>query len=225
MKLLNRKNLEIVKLASNDETRAALNGLLIDGNTTVASNGHIAIEVKAEALPSEDWPANSVKWSAEEKPFIMDRKTVEKVLKNIPKKTSMPILQNVATGLIQVEEGSAKKYVCQTTDLDRTENLEARTIEGIFPKYQQIIPPFESEALYQRVGISAGYLKEVCSILEKYKDSKMITLYVRKDQDAVKASEGVKAKEAVQGANFPIVLTAEDENKTKATAVIMPMRL
>jgi len=224
MKLLNRKNLEIIKLASNDETRQALNGILVDGSTTVASNGHIAIEVKAQPLPSEDWPANSINWAPEE-PFIMDKKTVEKALKNIPKKQAMPILQNVAVGLIQVQDGDAKAYICQTTDLERTESLEAQTVLGTFPKYQQIIPPFMSEALYQRVGISAGYLKEVCSILEKYQDSKIITLYVRKDQAAVEESEGIKAKEAVQGANFPVVLTAEDEDKTKAMAIIMPMKL
>jgi len=209
MKLLGKRNLEIIKLASNDETRQALNGLYVDGDTTVVTDGHKLIRVKSQSPPVCDWPVNGIKWTVEE-PFIIDKKTVEKALKNIPKKQAMPILHNVAVGLIKVDEGEVKKAVCQTTDLERTENIEARTVEGKFPDYKRVIPDYENESEYSRIGISAKYLMEVCSVLKNY-DEKMgfVTLYFKK--------EGTE--------NHSIVLTAEDGEGNEATAVIMPVRL
>lgn len=206
MKLLNKKNLEIIKIASADQTRLALNGLYVDGDTTVATDGHRVIRVQTQSPAVEDWPANGVKWDKEE-PFIMDKKTVEKALKNIPKKTDLPILQNVGVGLIHTDQYDPKKIVCQTTDLDTTDNVESKPIDGIYPDYKRIIPDYEDKEQYQCVAISAKYLKEVCMILEKYQEkSSRIQLYIKDE-------------------NHSIVLTAEDDNETKATAIIMPMKL
>jgi len=182
MKLLGKRSLEIIKLACNDETRQALNGLYVDGDTTVVTDGHKLIRVKSQSPPVCDWPANGIKWTVEE-PFIIDKKTVEKALKNIPKKQAIPILHNAAVGLIKVEEGTAKKAVCQTTDLERTENIETRTVDGKFPDYKRVIPDYENESEYSRIGISAKYLMDVCSILKNY-DERMhlITLYFKKEE-------------------------------------------
>jgi len=209
MKLLGKRSLEIIKLASNDETRQALNGLYVDGDTTVVTDGHKMMRVKSQSLPVSEWPANGVKWTVEE-PFIIDKKTVEKALKNIPKKQAIPILHNAAVGLVKVGDGEAKKAVCQTTDLERTENIETRTVDGKFPDYKRVIPDYENLEQYSRVGISAKYLMDVCSILKNYDERmNLITIYFKKEETG----------------NSSIVLTAEDGEGNEATAVIMPMRL
>lgn len=224
MRLFTRKQLEIVKFASRDDTRIGLNGVYVDGETTVATDGHRLLMVKSKQMENADWPANSIKWSENDKPFTIPLTTVEKALRNVPKKVDLPILERIAIGLKEVPTGDADKVVCQTTDLDTTDNVEARIQEGKFPNYKQVIPDFKDSDQYQRVGVSAGYLKDVCAVLEKYNPgSKMITLYVKKDTPKVVGSKYTES--AKLGENYSIVLTADDNLGNQATAVIMPLRL
>jgi len=90
MRIYNKKQLEIIKLASKDEIKTSLNGLYVDGEITVATNGHMLLMVKSEQMPVNDWPISEIKWSNNDKPFIIPFKTIEKVLKNIPKKVNLP---------------------------------------------------------------------------------------------------------------------------------------
>ena len=183
MKLYNKKQLEIVKYASKDLTRQVLTGLYVDGNTTVVTDGHKIIAVKSEPKPQEDWPANSIPWKKKDaSPFIISKEQVEKALKNIPKNHCLPILKNVAIGKVDNNEGK-KELACQTTDLDNTDKVEGREIDGTFPDFKQVIPDYHNEENYQAIGISAKYLKEVCTLFEKYQDrSNMITLHIRKSK-------------------------------------------
>ncbi len=220
MKLFNKKQLEIINLASPDETRVALNGLYFDGNKTVVTDGHRLVYVEnTKQCIKEDWPANGIKWDGLETPFLVSKNTIQKALKNIPKKTDFPILKNVAIGLKERVENEPENVICQTTDLENTDNIEARTIGAKFPNYKQIIPDFENSSLFQRVGLNATYLKEVCAVMEKYNSGpRTITLYVKKDE----IRDG---KITLPGEHCPIVVTANDEEGTKATAIIMPVRL
>lgn len=219
MKLYNKKQLEIVKITTKDENRPTLQGLYIDGDTTVMTDGHKLMTVKSPPMPTEDWPANSIPWKIDNEPFIISREQVEKSLKNIPRKPDFPILGHVAIGKVVNDKG-LKEIACQTTNLENTDKVEGREVDGKYPNYKQIIPPYLDEELYQAIGISATYLKEVCTLLEKYKErSRMVTLHVRKKYIPYNDED----KKTV--ADFPIVLTADDEEGTEAMAIIMPMKL
>lgn len=275
MILFNRKQLENIKMASKDETRLALNGLLIEGNSTIATDGHklmkvtftpgplppaliekelgkefvdnleicerYALEKHNEAFAA-DWPANGISWVGSEKPFILARSTVEKAIKNIPKKSgvsNLPILQNVAIGLSEVKGSEPFKAVCQTTDLDNTDNVEARVIDARFPQYEKIVPDFTGSGDFQRVGVDAKHLKDICAQLEKYSDGsvKPIILYLKKDKLTCKILGGGKDNlevgnsflmpviETEQGENCSMGITADDHEGTTATAVLMPVKL
>jgi len=222
MKLFNKKQLEHIKLASKDETRQVLCGLRIEGDSTVSTDGHRLMKVTwNKPRDIEDWPANGIKWTKKDKPFILPRSTVEKALRNIPKRPAYPILENVAIGLKDTNGKGPDKFVVQTSDLENTDNVEGKTVEGKYPDYKQIMPDYENliqEPLslevnpnpapqYIKVGLNARYLKEICTQLEKYKDrSHMITLHVKE-------------------ADSPVCITADDGEGTEAVAVVMPMKL
>lgn len=207
MKLFNKKQLENVKLASKDETRQVFCGLRIEGDSTVSTDGHRLMKVTwNKPRDIEDWPANGIKWAKKEEPFILPRSTVEKALRNIPKRPAYPILENVAIGLKDTKGKGPDQFVVQTSDLENTDNVEGKTVEGKYPDYKQVIPDFENSKKYHKVGLSAKYLKEICAQLEKYKDSHMVTFYMGKETD-------------------PVVITADDKEGTEATAVLMPMKL
>jgi len=209
MKLYNRKQLENIKLASKDDTRQTLNGLHFEGDSTVSTDGHKLMKVTwTVPQKAKNWPVNGVEWEKKDKPFILPRSTVEKALKNIPKQRglAMPVLENVAIGLKKTEKDDPDKFVVQTSDLENTDNIEGKTVEGKFPNYKQVIPDYQNSESYRKVGISAHYLKEVCAQLEKYKNSSMVTLYMGNEKE-------------------PIVITADDDEGTEAEAVLMPMQL
>ncbi len=268
MRLFNRKQLDNIKMASKDQTRLALNGLLIEGNSTIATDGHKLMKVtfKPDPLPdtvikkelgeefvdnlvicesyalekhnennSDEWPANGIPWVESDKPFILARSTVEKAIKNIPKLKDLPHLQNVAIGLSEVVNGLPFKAVCQTTDLENTDNVEARLVDGKFPNYKQVLPDFEGSDDFHRVGVDAQHLKNICTQLEKYSDGsvKPITLYLKKDKLSPKIihmDQGgnsflMPTIEIEKGENYSMGITADDHEGTTATAVLMPIKL
>lgn len=183
----------------------------------------------------EEWPANGIAWANSDKSFILPRSTVEKALKNIPKKASIPLLKNVAIGLKENNGGETFKAVCQTTDLENIDNVEARLVDGKFPDYKQVIPDFKGSANYQRVIINAKYLKEICTQLEKYNDSShAVTLYLKKDKLSCVVNDPEHPNsnpflmpeiKTESGEHFSMGIIANDDEGTEATAVLMPMRL
>jgi DNA polymerase III sliding clamp (beta) subunit (PCNA family) len=211
MKLYSKKQLETVKFVSSDDTRQALQSVLIEGNSVIATDGHRLLKITNNEIntrASDDkWPVNGVAWDDNEEPFLLQKSAVEKAIKNVPKPKDVgatPICLNVAIG--KVEEG--EKIVCQTTDLDTTDQVTAKRVDGKFPNYKQVMP---DKSDYIKVGISAKYLKEVCQVLEKYNDNSMVALHVRPDGG--------------NNQQYPIMVTTEDDNGNEAQAVIMPMKL
>ena len=267
LKLFNRKQLDNIKMASNDKTRLALNGLFIEGNSTIATDGHKLMKVTytPDPLPSaliekelgkefvdnleicesyalekhneknlEEWPSNGIGWVKSDKAFILARSTVEKAIKNIPKRKDLPILQNVAIGLSEVKGSEPFKAVCQTTDLENTDNVEARVIDGKFPNYRQVLPDFAGSGDYHRVGVDAKHLKDICAQLEKYNDGcHPITLYLKKDKLTAEIKDAecggnpflMPVIEIVKGEHFSMGITADDHLGTTATAALMPVKL
>ena len=207
MKLYSKQQLQVVKACSKDETRAALNGVLVDKNKLVATDGHRMIVVEDKAIDnSKDWPVNGVDWQASNKPFIIPSSAINKAIKNIPKSKDtrgLPILEKVAIG-----ETPENTITLQTTDLDTTDNVKTKTVDGKFPDYERVIPTLGEVGGYdKKVGLNAHYMIEALQLMINFADdkSKMVTFHMKDE-------------------NHSIVLTCENE-ETKTTCVVMPMRL
>ena len=207
MKLYSKQQLQVVKACSKDETRAALNGVLVDKNKLVATDGHRMIVVEDKAIDnSKDWPVNGVDWQASNKPFIIPSSAINKAIKNIPKSKDtrgLPILEKVAIG-----ETPENTITLQTTDLDTTDNVKTKIVNGKFPDYERVIPNLGEVGGYdKKVGLNAHYMVEALQLMINFADekSKMVTFHMKDE-------------------NHSIVLTCENE-ETKTTCVVMPMRL
>jgi DNA polymerase III sliding clamp (beta) subunit (PCNA family) len=207
MKLYSKKQLQVVKGCSPDETRPALNGVLADKNKLVATDGHKMFIVEDKAIDSDkDWPVNGVDWQASNKPFIIPSSAINKAIKNIPKSKDTggnPILEKVAIG-----ETPENTITLQTTDLDTTDNIKTKKVDGKFPNYERVIPTLGEVGGYdKKVGLNAHYMIEALKLMINFADdkSKMVTFHMKDE-------------------NHSIVLTCENE-ETKTTCVVMPMRL
>jgi len=211
----NKKQLEAVKFASKDETRQAIAGLYFEENRVVATDGHRLMVVNStpsndtrESFPPSDDFAEP-KTGEDFEPFTVPRKTVEKITKNIPSKMG----ENDCLEVIKIAPSkNPKKIACQTFDFEETTTVETKPVEGRFPDYRQVLPDYSG---YQKIGINGAYLAEMAKELSKYDTKgKMVVLHIAPPEIA---GEGYDKGR--------IIITAEDENGTKAEAVIMPMRL
>lgn len=221
MRLYRRKQLEIFKLAGKDETRIALQGIHIDRDTTTVTDGHKLISVTSQPQPQEDWPANGIAWQKHSKPFVLPKELVEQAIKNLPKGSrfnSNKIIDNVAIG--HKEEG---EIVCQTTDLQNTNNIEGMAInpeEHRYPDFKQVIPDYEDSENYACISVNAHYLEEISKLFKKYSDTNCaIKLYIRKKYTPLNDKDKKKPED------FSMVITAIDSDDTKGLAVIMPLNM
>ena len=207
MRLYSKKQLQVVKGCSPDETRPSLNGVLADKNKLVATDGHKMFIVEDNAIDrSKEWPVNGVDWQDSSEPFIIPSSAINKAIKNIPKSKDtrgLPILEKVAIG-----ETPENTITLQTTDLDTTDNVKTKAVDGKFPDYRRVIPTLGEVGGYdKKVGLNAHYMIEALQLMINFADekSKMVTFHMKDE-------------------NHSIVLTCENE-ETKTTCVVMPMRL
>jgi DNA polymerase III sliding clamp (beta) subunit (PCNA family) len=210
MRLYTKEELQIIKAASNDETSPSLNGVLVDGNKLVATDGHRLMIVENTNKKDEPWPIEETNWKQIKEPFIVPKKAIEKAIKNIPKKSDIgpmvkfsmknELLKKVAIG--QIEEN---KINLQTSDLKTTDNVQTRMVENKFPNYKQVVPS-NDEGYDKTIGLNATYMIEALQMMLPFTSNNKMVKFSMKDE------------------NHSIVLEC-DNNGIKTTCIVMPIRL
>tara|TARA_R110002051_G_scaffold164844_1_gene235732 strand:- start:2429 stop:3055 length:627 start_codon:yes stop_codon:yes gene_type:complete len=208
MKTFTKNQLLVGKASSNDAGRHALNGILVEGNKTIATNGHILI-MNENLEASEPWSLNGVQWE-DETPFIISNESVKKALKNFPKvkkgdnsnRSRMAIGQSKSSLNLADCVTDTSVITMQNSDNDK---IESQAVDGRFPDYKRVIPDTTD---YIKVGVNATYLKQLCEVLEKSGTGNIVLNFKKEDT-----------------ANHPIVIENIDQCDEKITSVLMPVRL
>jgi DNA polymerase III sliding clamp (beta) subunit (PCNA family) len=211
MKTFTKNQLLVSKASSKDATRPAINGVLVEGNKTIATNGHILIMNENLEKP-EPWVLNGVGWESET-PFIMGNEAVKKALKNFPKvkkddtsnRSRMAIGQSKSAIILDM---SALTF--QNADNDK---LESQPVDGRFPNYKQILPDTDT---HLQVGIDSKLLKTICEVMEKSGNGHMV-LKIKNPNSITREGDSI--------ANYPIVIENLDQIEEKITSICMPVRL
>lgn len=199
--LISKNQLKVVAFASPDKTRQALNGILIrpEKNMVEATDGHCLVRVENKSgIQLDDFP--------DVKPFndvdqdkMVSCDTVKKLLKAMPAKPDgMPILNYFRAGL------NGDKLDFTITDLDDTQTITSRLIDGKFPDTDQVMPNEADHPI--KIGFNGVMMADICKFLASVSgdNSKMITLHI-KDK------------------NSPLLMTVHNDTE-EATAILMPMR-
>ena len=163
---LNKHNLAIAALASKDQTRYALHGLHITPTETAATDGHCLGRVTLPDFPRGDFPVVGVEES--DKPFapcIIPKDAADRLAKQLPKKASIPILENA---LVDIERSQGDTFRAVTTDRDTTQPLEVSKVEGEFPTLDNVMPTGEPVLT---VGFNALLLAQVLKVAGSITDS------------------------------------------------------
>lgn len=204
MRLINKKHLAVRKVASNDETRFVLNGVLVEetknnGVRTVATNGRaLAVIETTGDIEAKDFPVLSELDSVTgiKEKGIVPNETIDKVRKAIPKKVKLPILSNA---LMKIGE---EKVTFATTNLENASIIPSRLIQGDYPNWSQVIPKTEPKAV---VNVDPTLLIDLLSVAT----------------EAINKGESVRIE--LNGELNPIKITAGSKGTT-FTGVLMPMK-
>jgi DNA polymerase III sliding clamp (beta) subunit (PCNA family) len=214
MKTFTKNQLLVGKASSKDAGRHALNGILVEGNKTIATNGHILI-MNENLEKTDPWELNGVQWEVDkwlshieeidETPFIISNEAVKKALKNFPKVKKYDHKNRSRMAIGQSKSSCVTDMSAITMQNSDNDKIESQAVDGKFPDYKRVIPDTTD---YIKVGVNATYLKQICEVLEKSGNGNIVLNFKKEDT-----------------ANHPIVIENIDQCDEKITSVLMPVRL
>lgn len=184
--IYSKENLAISQFCG-DESRPVLNGVAFYHNKTVATDSYMLAEVTTPKIRLDEVPEvpnTQVLKYLKDEPVIIPKGGVEKIAKNLPSKTSLPVLSNCWFG----SKTSDELAEVISTDLETATPIIVKRVSGEFPAYQQVIP---SEKPKVSININPALLMKVSSYLAKlglnicefqmFADDKPIQIKAEKD--------------------------------------------
>lgn len=172
MKLINRNNLLATKFASQEESRYAINAILVTEHETVGTDGHILARVSLPNVPTERFPAIDGFTPNGFTSALLPVKTAIDIEKSIAKKNSnYPILENAA-----ITTHDNKIQVAAIADLSAPKVITVHPVDGQFPNWERRFDRPTTEVDGQEVELpyttditlSAELLKRVADAAIKF---------------------------------------------------------
>ncbi len=219
--LYNKWNLDVAKFASKESKRPILQSILVEPGSTVATDGHQLVKVSApnHEAKLENFPVipgvSTVRLDGN---FLLPASTALEVSKQIPRKSTIPVLQNAA-----VLDAGPDHVGMVTTDLDSAKPVTVRKVKGTFPNYQTIIDDLEKVTVQSEVTLNGLLLGELAKFLGQFNGGKgpaiKLTIF-----EPVR-TEGKTGAGETRVTNRAVRLTATNtDTGQEAYAILMPMR-
>ena len=194
--LVNKKALVLKEVI--DKEHSTLSHLKVTNKEVIASNGKILLQLKNPSQELlQDFPQVEGLNSTENETYL-NEETISKIEKNLPKRASLPILENFVIG------EDKEKILIFLTDLENDIKITQRKPEIVdYPKNIERLYPEESKF---KVTLSISLLKQLVKVIEKLsKNNKGITFSLTEDNTK------------------PIKIEFKDED-IDLKGLIMPMR-
>jgi hypothetical protein len=198
--LLNKVSLNLALLASQEESRYALQAIAVEPEVCCVTNGHYLVTVAHQtAVPVEQFPQTDGLESATVKGTVLiARDAAISAAKAIPNKTTLPVLKTAALGT------DGKLYVNQ---LDSVQSFKGEA-SGTFPNWRMVMPNGKPVT---EICISADYLETLAK-------------FIRANSGNVKG-RATAVRLTVYPDGKPMRLDARTSDGQDIMAVLMPMRL
>lgn len=207
-KLITKRQLQLYKYASKDETRTGLTVIHFDGDKASVTDGHKLIQcTSTKPFDPGEYPETNI-LHAPDKSFSINKDDAQTALGFLPKKCDIPIVQNcVAIGEDKSATHGAVFQIQANIPALRTTFPKQK---GNFPKVDKLVEDHKDKKKV-KIGISARYMKEICEYILQgkrgnYNDSIILEIEVE-DSD-----------------KNPIRIT-HDEGDHFIEAHIMPVRI
>jgi len=208
MLIINKHNLNVVKAASKDETRPALNSLHVTPEYTEATDGHVLIRTEIPKLKLSDYPECEDSLTGRTKSYTVPVPDVVTAAKNM-KKSTLPILDMTARIACK-----GKKVQILSTNLDTVQSISSTNMEkgetgNPYPDTDQVFPAADREKITIRLDVA------VLTILIDYlKTAGKGKVYNTVDFEITPAN-----------LSGPIIAKATTNEQQKILALVMPFRI
>lgn len=163
-----KANLEVVRAASTDVTRSALNGIYLEKDgSTVATNGNSLYIVGPSKINDDDFPQiDGNKPSSDPNGETIPNETIKALLKALPKRSTLPILTTTQL----VGENGKKAFV--VTDLENAQTINFRPGDGPYPKWKSCLPDEKSRPVFE-ISLGAKVLAELAAFVKATTSNKL----------------------------------------------------
>jgi len=156
------------KLTTTEDPRYSLNGALVEPDgSTVTTDGHYLYKYTPDNPGSgEEFPnVDGIETTGPAlEPFILSRDGAAALLKALPTKQSIPVLNLAALDTKQTNENGQAFFA--VSDLETPQIIRTQKLLGKFPNYQAVMPKEEPAAT---VTLGVGLLKKLLTELSAMK--------------------------------------------------------
>ena len=204
---VNKQNLEVVRAASKDSSRLAIQVLRFEQGGTVATNGNMLATVTyPEQLKGSELPKGLPEGNAEDlTPFSIPADSIKELARSIPKRSCLPALRNAFLDVAGTNSNGSAKF--SATDLELTTPTEVRKVDMNFPNCEHVFP--KDSDLSDRIGFNPDLLIDALTIVRNVMSEKGRACVVR-----------------FGGENTPMLIEGECfETGQVVKVVVMPKRL
>lgn len=160
MAILSKANLT-AHVASSDDSRPVLTGVLLAQEGTVSADGYRMLVVPyPKGFEHDEFPARDItQWQPNGGPgVIIPAKAMGDAYKGLPKRrTYLPVIQHAH---VSVDEGRA--IITTTKDLETVTRTVARVVEGTYPDWHHVVP---TKAPEHRVSFELRVLRRMLAAI------------------------------------------------------------
>jgi hypothetical protein len=164
--LYSKESFAVAIGASRDETRPAINGILLEKDgSTVATNGALMFMVGPIATKDDDFPTidGAKPGRLDKKERVLPRADAIKLSKAIPNEKQAHGLGILGhTMLCHSDNGTVDFAI---TDLDSNQIMKIKPLDTQFPNWRQVVPDKSIEPDYQ-IGISVEILSDLVDFVK-----------------------------------------------------------
>lgn len=188
--IYNKLNLSITDFCK-EESRQEISGVFFTPDKTVATDSYILIEVERPEINIDDFPMLEREEMKDD--YIIPVKAVKKINANIPTNKDLPIIENAV--FVKSKSGNGHLPTVAefaTTDLEQTNKVQTKIIEGKYPEYEGIFPTGKED---YSIKFNPKYLKKLCDFwIKNGKDSMEMKFYNEKPTVIKDEFDGQKVK-------------------------------
>ncbi len=186
--LYNKHNFAVAKFTGKSGVRLELKGVFFTSTKTVATDSFKLVEINAPKVNAEDFPVVQGKSIMRGfKPFIVSAKGLRDI--KFPKRPPhLSVLENA--GIKHISENTVEFI---TTDLESSNSVSVRRIQGEFPEYESIIPTGKPVV---EVIVNAQYLVDMLQVLGALDNNRLvkIKLYGKEKPLVIEAGKDQKGR-------------------------------
>lgn len=171
--MLNKRNWDVHKFCSKDESRYALSAINVTPEATIATDGHRLAWVSGDGFKSESFPVvpNAAPATNEFKPFMVSAELAAKIAKATPTKEHIPVLNHSAIGI------DGENRTIAVTDLESPQVFNAtKQPDGQFPNTDAVIPRWEKATA--RFCVNAEYLADIAAFAAQFDRKRPVSIVV-----------------------------------------------